>query len=132
MRDFATLEHPISRMVGTSFSRERRWGIIGGIVGSMVGGGAFLIASLVQGERWEEMSRGPYPRFFNRHELMPLDFYFVALLAIGVAFLGLALFFVRLGRYPRTDGFGAALTGLILSSLAGTILFLRLFAVLHG
>jgi hypothetical protein len=131
MSDLSTLEHPIPKMAGTSLSRERHWGIIGGILGSIAGVGAFLVAWLIQGERWQEMSRAPYPLFFNRHELMPLDLYFVILLLIGTLFLALALFLVRVGRYPRTDGYGAVLVGLVLSSLAGMVLFLRLFAVLH-
>jgi len=132
MSDLSTLEHPISRMAGTSFSRERRWGMIGGIIGAIVGAGGFLIASLIQGEPWREMARSPYPLFFSRRELMPLDLYFVALLISGAVFLALALFFARIGRYPRTDAFGAILVGFVLSCLAGVILFLRLFAVLHG
>ena len=43
-----------------------------------------------------------------------------------------ALIALRVGRYPRSDGYGATLIGLILCALGGTILFVRLVAVLAG
>jgi vacuolar-type H+-ATPase subunit I/STV1 len=116
---------------GLSLRRERFWGLIGGIVGSIVGSGGFLIAWLIQNEAWGDMVTSPYPVFFRRREMMPLDFYFLALVFAGLLFMLIALIHIRSGAYPRTDGFGAALVGTILSALGGVILFLRLWAVLH-
>ena len=39
---------------------------------------------------------------------------------------------IGVGRYPRSDGYRATLIGLILCSLGGTVLFVRLIAVLAG
>ncbi len=109
-----------------------RWGVLGGVLGSAAGGGAFLVASLIQGEPWQEMARAPYPTFFSRREIMPIDLYFFVWFLVGIGFLVAALILIRIGRYPRTDGGGATLAGAIFSALAGVILFLRLWAVLHG
>ena len=77
---------PVDPPAGTSWQRERHWGVIGGLVGAVVGAG-FLVRALIA---------------------------------------------LRVGRYPRSDGYGATLIGLILCALGCTILFVRLVAVLAG
>jgi hypothetical protein len=125
-------DDPIETAAGLSGRRERFWGLVGGTVGSAVGIGAFAIAWLVQGASAGEMSGAPYPSFLARRVMMPLDYYFLALILVGLAFLGSGLFATRFGRYPRSDGFGATLLGTILCALGGIVLFVRLWAVLHG
>jgi vacuolar-type H+-ATPase subunit I/STV1 len=125
-------DSPLDPSAGLSARRDRRWGVLGGVLGTAAGGGAFLVASLIQREPWQEMARAPYPTFFSRREIMPIDLYFFAWFLAGIGFLVAALILIRIGRYPRTDGGGATLAGAIFSALGGVILFLRLWAVLHG
>ena len=56
----------------------------------------------------------------------------LALLLVGLAFLSGALVVLRMGRYPRSDGYGAVLLGAILSALGGFVLFVRVWAMTHG
>jgi hypothetical protein len=74
----------------------------------------------------------PYPPVFEKPELQPIDFYFVGVLVVGAGFLVRALIALRVGRDPRSDGYGATLIDRILCALGGTILFVRLIAVLSG
>jgi magnesium-transporting ATPase (P-type) len=122
---------PVEPSAGTSWERERHWGLIGGLVGALVGVGGLVVAWLVQGEAWGDLTGSP-PAVLEKQELQVIDFYFLAVLVVGAAFLVRALITLRVGRYPRSDGFGATLIGLILCALGGTILFVRLVAVLDG
>jgi hypothetical protein len=123
---------PVEPAAGTSWQRERHWGLIGGLVGAVVGIGGLVVAWLVQGEVWQDLTGSPYPPVLEKQELQPIDFYFLGVLVVGAGFLVRALVALRVGRYPRSDGFGATLIGLILCALGGTILFVRLVAVLAG
>ena len=125
-------DFPLERLAGVSARRERRWGLIGGVVGSHAGVGSFLIGWLVQGEPLRDLSGSPYPAFFARRALVVLDYYFLALVLVGLAFLCGGLVALRWGRYPRTDGSGATLVGTVLCALGGVVLFMRLWAALHG
>jgi hypothetical protein len=131
MGDMQAPDSPMERSAGISWRRERLWGGIGGFLVSAVGVGSFMIALLIQGEPLSDLVGSPYPRVFTRRTVMPLDYFFLAVLAVGFCFLAAATYIARRGRYPRSDGFGAALTGAILSAVAGGALFLRLWAVLH-
>jgi hypothetical protein len=123
---------PVEPAAGTSWERERHWGLIGGLVGAAVGIGGLVVAWLVQGEAWGDLTGSPYPPVPEKQELQLIDFYFLGVLVVGAGFLVRALIALRVGRYPRSDGFGATLIGLILCALGGTILFVRLIAVLAG
>ena len=125
-------DHPAERLVGFSARRERLWGLIGGLVGGLAGVGSFFVAWVIQGAPLRELAGSPYPPFFAHRTMMPLDYYFLGLVVLGFAFLIAALVALRLGRYPRTDGSGAALIGTILCALGGVVLFLRLWAAIHG
>jgi hypothetical protein len=125
-------DSPAEPGVGLSPRRERRWGWIGGAVGALVGVGGFLIAVVVQNEAIADLAGSPYPPLFERREMMALDYWFVAVLLAGLGFLAASLVAIRSGRYPRTDGFGAALVGSILCALGGFVFFLRLVAVLES
>lgn len=120
----------IGREAGTSPARERRWGLIGGTVGSLYGVGSGLIAIFVEGAPW--WPTGTYPAFFATPRLLVFDVYLVSALATGVGFLVAALVLARVSRYPRTDASGALLTGLVLALTSGAILFTRLLAVIRG
>jgi hypothetical protein len=115
---------------GLSARRERRWGALGGTLGAAFGVGAALIAVLVEGSPL--VPSGAYPEFFAERRLLAFDLYLLASLVAGLGFLVAALVQVRVGRYPRTDGFGAGLTGAILTVACGSLLFLRLYAVARG
>jgi hypothetical protein len=58
--------------------------------------------------------------------------FLLAGLTVGAGFLVAALLPCRLGRYPRTDAFGALLIGMLLSALSTIILLTRLLAVARG
>ncbi len=120
----------LGREAGTSPVRERRWGMIGGTLGSLYGVGAALIALLVEGAPW--WPTGTYPPFFTTPRLLAFDVYMIAALVTGVGFLVAALALARLSRYPRTDASGALVLGLVLGLTSGAILFARLVAVVRG
>jgi hypothetical protein len=122
------MDSPVDRSAGTSAARERKWGMIGGLVGAAVGIGSAAIAVGIDGAALYET--GLYPSIFRNREILALDLYFLAVLCAGAGFSAAALVFARRSPYPRTQCYGAGLTGLILSLLAGFILFLRLMALL--
>jgi hypothetical protein len=126
------MDVPIGRAAGVSPRRERLWGLAGGVIGSLVGVGALLVTLLVQDIRFRELWGSPYPPLFTRRSMIPLDYYFLGLVALGLLFLEGGVVALRFSKYPRTDGMGAALLGTVLCALGGVVLFLRLWAVLHG
>ena len=129
--EFPMHEEPALRSVGVSGARERLWGVVGGLVGSAVGVGSFLVAWLVDRAPWKELSGAPYPPFLAAHRTIALDYYLLGLVLLGMGFLAYALIGLRLGRFPRSDGYGATLIGAILCVLGGVVLFVRVFAITH-
>jgi hypothetical protein len=127
--DPAGTDQPIGTAAGRSARRERRWGVVGGVLGSLFGVGSALLAVYVQGARWSET---PYPAFFAQRHVLAYDVFLLAGLAIGAGFLVGALWLCRLGRYPRTDAFAALLIGMILAALSTVILLTRLVAIVRG
>ena len=121
---------PVERSQGVSSERERRWGVIGGISGSLVGGGAALIGVFIDGMPW--YTSGPYPRAFAEARFLGIDVYLMVVLAVGAAFSTAGIVFSRRSPYPRTDAFGAGLMGTILMAMSGVILFIRLVALIRG
>ena len=122
-------DRPAGPEAGLSARRERMWGVLGGAVGAAFGVGAALIAVYVEGAPWTSSS--PYPAFFSVRRLLAFDIFLLCGVLAGLIFSITALLLARFGPYPRTDGFGALL-GAILSTLGGTILFVRLVALIHG
>ena len=106
--------------------------MIEGTVGSAFGVGAFVVSKFVDGARGADLIGSPYPPFLKRTVPLALDWFLLAGLVAGFALLVFGFVVVRVGRYPRTDGYGATLTGAILTALSGTILFIRLWGVLHA
>jgi hypothetical protein len=125
------LDRPAEPSAGFSAHRERTWGLLGGAVGALAGTGSFAISWLVPGVSLNQLTALPYPPFFSSGVMLALDYYFLALVLVGLAFLAVALVYLRTGRYPRTDGYGAALVGAILSGLGGVVLFMRVWAIAH-
>jgi hypothetical protein len=126
------MDVPVGQAAGVSGRRERRWGIVGGLIGSLVGLGSLLVPWLVQGVPLRDLWGAPYPPLFTRREMIALDYYFLGLVGLGLVFLEGAIVALRKSRYPRTDGAGAALLGTVLCALGGVVLFARLWAVVHG
>ena len=116
---------------GRSSRRERTWGRVGAIVGTCVGVGAALVAVYLDGMPWTQ-GPNPYPSIFAKMALLSLDVFLLGIVIAGVGFSILALFFTRRSPYPRSDAFGAALMGLILSSTGGLMFFLRICAMIRG
>jgi uncharacterized membrane protein YfcA len=127
--DQANPDQPISAAAGRSARRERSWGVVGGIIGSLFGVGSALIAVYVHGAHWTE---APYPAFFSQRHVLAYDVFLLTGFAAGAGFLVAALLLCRFGRYPRTDAFGALLIGMLLSALSTAILLTRLVAVIRG
>jgi hypothetical protein len=119
---------PVDREAGVSASRERKWGLVGGLAGTVVGVGSAAVAVGIDGAAFYET--GLYPRIFQRREILAMDLYMLAVLIAGTGFSAAALLLARRSPYPRTECFGAGLMGLILSFLAGVLLLLRLMALL--
>ena len=122
------MDAPAERNTGVSASRERKWGLIGGLTGTVVGGGSAAVAGGLDGAAFYETEL--YPSIFRSHEVLAMDLYMLAVLIAGAGFSAAGLVFARRSPYPRTECYGAGLIGLILSSLAGLILFTRLMALL--
>jgi hypothetical protein len=86
------------------------------------------VAVVVDGASWWES--GPYPRIFESSSLLGIDLYLLLMLLAGAGFSVVAIVSARRSPFPRTDAYGAGLMGLILSTLAGSILFIRLITFL--
>jgi hypothetical protein len=123
-------DRPAESMVGLAARRERIWGMVGGAVGASFGIGSAVIAIWAEGA--PAFSSGLYPQFFSRPRFLTYDAFLLLTLVMGLAFMGLAVVLARVGRYPRTDCFGAGLLGTILSALGALLIFLRLVAVIRG
>jgi len=126
------MDVPVGQYAGVSPGRERVWGVVGGLIGSLVGIGALVVAFFVQDVPLRELWGAPYPPLFARRSIMPLDYYFLGLVALGLVFLESGVIALRVSRFPRTDAAGAALLGTVLCALGGVVLFVRLWAVVHA
>lgn len=129
--DASLVDVPVGQAAGVSLRRERRWGVLGGLAGALAGVGAFLVAWRVQGIPLGGLGGGAYPPVFGRQAMIPLDYYFLGLIGLGLVLLEGAVLALRRSRYPRTDGIGAVILGTLLCALGGVVLFIRLWAVVH-
>ena len=123
-------DSPVDRKAGMSPSRERLWGLVGGIVGPVVGVGAGVIAIAVDGIPW--YTSGLYPLIFTEQRLLALDAYMILVFLVGVGFATAGAVYSRKSLYPRSDGFGAALLGTILMGVSGLVFFVRLLALIRA
>lgn len=117
----------VERAAGLSDSRERRWGWLGGVIGSLVGVGAALVAVVLDGAFWYEA--GPFPSVFRERRLLAIDVYLLGSVVVGLGFSLAALLQARRSPFPRSDAYGAGLLGALLSVLGGAILFVRVLAL---
>jgi hypothetical protein len=123
-------ESPIPASVGLSAKRDRIWGVIGGVLGVLVGGGSAAVA--VFGEGADLLSAGPYPPFFATRRLLMYDVFLALVITVGVAFAVAGIVLARRSPFPRTDAFGALLVSAVLTALGGALVFARLIAVIRG
>ncbi|HEX9722780.1 MAG TPA: hypothetical protein VGC53_00690 [Vicinamibacteria bacterium] len=128
MNQVSLEENPLDKTAGLSPSRERRWGMIGGTVGSLVGIGAGLIGFAIDGVPW--YSSGPYPDVFTEHRLLALDVYLLVVFFAGLGFSTAAAIYSRRSAHPRSDAFAAGLLGTILMGISGLIFFTRVVALI--
>ena len=121
-------ESSLDPTAGLSPARERRWGIMGGTVGPIVGIGSALVAVGIDGVPW--YSSGPYPLVFTEHRLLALDVYMMVVFLAGLGFATAGAIYSRRSPYPRSDAFGAGLLGTILMGISGLMFFARVVALL--
>src|SRR3990172_8529422 len=76
-----SMDRPVDRDAGVSASQERKWGLIGGLVGTVVGVGSAAVAVGLDGAPFYET--GLYPSIFERHEILAMDLYLLAVLIAG-------------------------------------------------
>jgi hypothetical protein len=125
------MDVPVGEAAGVSGGRERLWTVFTFLIACLVPVGCVLVLVLVQETPIRELLGAP-PPLFRRRTLTTLDYYFLGLVGLGLIFLEGAILALRRSRYPRTDGGGAALVGTLLCTLGGVVLFVRLWAVVHG
>jgi heme/copper-type cytochrome/quinol oxidase subunit 1 len=125
------MDVPVGQLVGLSGRRQRLWGLVGGLIVSLVVAGTVLVPWFVQGTPLRELW-GAYPPLFKKRAMIALDYYCIGLVGLGLVFLEGAIVALRASRFPRTDGAGAALLGTVLCAVGALVLFARLWAVVHG
>ena len=128
MKEVPVEDKPVDPKAGLSPSRERRWGLIGGIVGPVVGVGAGVVAIAIDGVPW--YSSGPYPLVFTEHRLLALDVFLIVVFLVGLGFSTAGAIYSRRSPFPRTDAFGAGLLGTVLMGVSGLVFFVRLVALI--
>ncbi len=104
MKSVPIEDSPVDKRAGLSPSHERRWGLIGGTVGPLVGVGSALVAVGIDGVPW--YSSGPYPLVFTEPRLLALDVYLLLVFLAGVGFSTAGAIYSRRSAYPRTDALG--------------------------
>jgi len=124
-------ETPVPTGAGRSRDRDRRWGLVGGLLGVFVGVGSAAIGIFVEGAD-PFASSSPYPAFFTRRQLLAYDYFLLFVLFLGAAIAVTGIVLTRRGRFPRTDALGALIASGVLLLLGGTLLFTRLVAVIIG
>ena len=124
-------ERKIPLREGRNRLHEKYWGWIGGIVGALAGISSAIIAVCFDGASWIEKT-SPYPQVFTQHNIINYDLFLIILLIVGVGFSVVGLYCAKRSYFPRTNAFGANLIGLILMSLAGSMLFLRVIALIQS
>jgi len=123
-------EVPVPVDAGVSARHDRRWGLIGGLLGAAVGLGSAAIAVFIEGA--DLFSSGPYPPFLAKRELLAYDLFLGSMVIVGAGFAVAGIVLTRRSPFPRTDGFGALLASLILMLLGAALLFTRLVAIVRG
>jgi hypothetical protein len=126
------MDVPVGQAAGVSNRRSQFWGAIGGLVVVLAGVGWFVLPWLLDGTPPGDLWTVPYRSLLARRAMIPLDYYFLGMVGLGLVFLETAVVALRRSRFPRSDGTGALLLGTVLCALGGVVLFARLWAVVHG
>lgn len=124
-------ETPVPTSAGLSRRRDAMWGILGGVLGVLVGGGSAAIGVFVEGAD-PLASTSPYPAFFTKRQLLVYDFFLLGVIVLGAVIALTGVVLARRSPFPRTDTLGALIGSGVLLLLGGVLLFTRLVAVIRG
>ena len=125
------MEVPVGEAAGVNLRRAQLWGVLGVLIACLVIVGGLLVLVHVQGTPFRDLWGTP-PPLLTRRAMITLDYYFLGMVGLGLVFLEGAVLALRASRYPRTDAAGAALVGTLLCAVGSVVLFVRLWAVVHG
>jgi len=124
-------ETPVPINAGLSRRRDTMWGILGGVLGVLVGGGSAAIGVFIEGADPLAPS-SPYPAFFAKRQLLAYDYFLLSMIVLGAVIAITGAVLARRSRFPRTDTLGALIASGVLLLLGGVLLFTRLVAVIRG
>ena len=124
-------ETPVPVNAGLSRRRDAMWGILGGLLGVLVGGGSAAIGIFVEGADPLAPS-SPYPAFFAKRQLLAYDYFLLFVIFLGAVIAVAGAVLARRSKFPRTDTLGALIVSGVLLVLGGALLFTRLVAVIRG
>ncbi len=124
-------ETPVPVNAGLSRRRDAMWGILGGLLGVLVGGGSAAIGIFVEGADPLAPS-SPYPAFFAKRQLLAYDYFLLFAIVLGAVIAVTGALLARRSKFPRTDTLGALIVSGVLLVLGGALLFTRLVAVIRG
>jgi len=124
-------ETPVPVNAGLSRRRDAMWGILGGLLGVVVGGGSAAIGIFVEGADPLAPS-SPYPAFFAKRQLLAYDYFLLFVIFLGAVIAVAGAVLARRSKFPRTDTLGALIVSGVLLVLGGALLFTRLVAVIRG
>ncbi len=124
-------ETPVPVNAGLSRRRDAMWGILGGLLGVVVGGGSAAIGIFVEGADPLAPS-APYPAFFAERQLLAYDYFLLFVIFLGAVIAVAGAVLARRSKFPRTDTLGALIGSGVLLVLGGALLFTRLVAVIRG
>lgn len=124
-------ETPVPTSAGLSRRRDAMWGILGGLLGVVVGGGSAAIGVFIEGA--DPLGpTSPYPSFFTKRQLLVYDYFLLSMIVLGAVIAITGVVVSRRSRFPRTDTLGALIASGVLLLLGGVLLFTRLVAVIRG
>jgi hypothetical protein len=84
------------------------WGILGGVLGVVVGGGSAAIGIFIEGA--DPLGpTSPYPSFFTKRQLLVYDYFLLSMIVLGTVIAITGVVLSRRSRFPRTDTLGALL-----------------------
>jgi len=124
-------ETPVPVNAGLSRRRDAMWGILGGLLGVLVGGGSAAIGIFVEGADPLAPS-SLYPAFFAKRQLLAYDYFLLFVIFLGAVIAVAGAVLARRSKFPRTDTLGALIVSGVLLVLGGALLFTRLVAVIRG
>ena len=94
-------ETPVPINAGLSRRRDAMWGILGGVLGVLVGGGSAAIGVFIEGADPLAPS-SPYPAFFAKRQLLAYDYFLLSMIVLGAVIAITGAVLARRSRFPRT------------------------------